>query len=394
MSRLLSIVLGTYNRLDQLRNCIESIGAQTDTRHRIYVSDAGSTDGTVEYLKSIASKTIRPILTNQRVGQARAYNEVFDRIDTPFVCWLSDDNEVVNHGLDVAVRVLEKHSRIGMIGLKVKDLQGPFVDAPYGGGISSIGILNVNQGLLPTHVLRAVGGFSETFRDYGIDPDLTGKVLFSGWDIALTKQVALHHYRNWSTEKGSPESIKMKKVQKRAVWMYSAKYGPYASVGVRHSIKKRFFLEMQRIWPRRLYINTQEPFMGMLPRDLYNLFNGRYISLFDLWFARGCDHYLVQHCPKHLLPVDLPGDPPPFADSPSVAADSNGLAELRRALAQEAEKVAELTTKFEEVSEQLEREKQIKEEIEAKARKLARRYKERIAELEAAPPQGRHVTAG
>ena len=367
MSPVLSIVLGTYNRLDQLRKCIESISAQTSVPHTIYISDAGSTDGTVEYLKSIRSKTVKPVLVGRKTGQAKAYNEVFDAIETPFVCWLSDDNEVVNNGLDVAVKILKEHPRIGMVGLKVKDLQGPFIDAPYGGGISSIGILNVNQGVLPTHVLKAVGGFGEAFRDYGIDPDLTAKVLFSGWDIALTKRVAIHHYRNWSTEKGTPEFQKMKVVQKRAVWMYSAKYGPYHAIGVRYALKRRLFAELQRIWPKRLYINEQAPFLGFLPRDLFNLFNGRYISLFDLAFSAGCEHYLTQHCPKRLLPRELPQDPPPFAsDSAAVPDDAPN---IHKQLKREWAKTAALTAQVEALSLQLAQEKRIRQE--AKARKRA-----------------------
>ena len=384
MSPVLSIVLGTYNRFAQLKNCIESIEAQTSTPHIVYVSDAGSTDGSVEYLTSIASSWLIPVLTGEKMGQARAYNEVFDRVDTPFVCWLSDDNEVVNHGLDVAVRALQKHPRFGMIGLKVRDLQGPFTDAPYGGGISSIGILNVNQGVLPTHVLQSVGGFSEAFRDYGIDPDLTGKVLFSGWDIALTKTVAIHHFRNWSTQKGTPEYVKMKRVQKRAVWMYSAKYGPYAAVGLRHSFKKRLFALLQKIWPKRLYINEQRRFLTALPRDLFNLFNGRFISLWDPLFTAGCEHYLVQHCPRALLPAELPDDPPSFADdAPAAAAstDPASVAELRRSAARDARRVEELKDLVQVQVEKVNLAKQVKQEIETKARERSARDAERIAEL-------------
>lgn len=352
----LSIVLGTYNRLDQLRNCVESIQAQTSIAHIIYISDAGSTDGTVEYLMSIKSSVVRPVLMGRRTGQARAYNDVFDIVDTPFVCWLSDDNVIVNHGLDLAVSALQKHPRLGMVGLKVKDLQGPFTDAPYGGGISTIGILNVNQGVLPTHVLQALGGFSETFRDYGIDPDLTARVLFSGWDIALTKQIGIHHYRNWSTVKGSPEHKKMKMTQKRAVWMYSAKYGPYYSVGIRHSIKRRLFAAMQRLWPRRLYINTAERFLGMLPRDLFNLFNGRFITLFDPIFTAGLDHHLVQHCPIRLLPPELPPDPPEFMNDQvgaSTAKLEQELADVRNKLRLKSARLDEVKARLNRTTEEL-----------------------------------------
>ena len=86
-----------------------------------------------------------------------------------------------------------------MVGLKVRDVGGPSVAAPYIGGISPIGILNVNQGLLRTDFLRKVGSFSETFGFYGIDPGLTAMVLYSGHDVVYTKKS-----RCTTTAPGSP----------------------------------------------------------------------------------------------------------------------------------------------------------------------------------------------
>src|SRR3954470_16789357 len=101
-----SVVLGTLNRLDILKRCIDSIVAQTRTPSVVYVTDAGSTDGTVEYLESIASERLVPVLVGKRLGQARAYNDVFAALTTPYVVWISDDNAIVNHGFDVAVKIL------------------------------------------------------------------------------------------------------------------------------------------------------------------------------------------------------------------------------------------------------------------------------------------------
>src|SRR5215217_5155079 len=106
-SARLSVVVGTYNRLSSLKRCVESVFAQTRTPAILYVTDAGSTDGTVEYLQQIASDRVIPILVGQRLGQARAYNDVFAIVRTPYVAWISDDNEIVNHGLDVAVEILD-----------------------------------------------------------------------------------------------------------------------------------------------------------------------------------------------------------------------------------------------------------------------------------------------
>ena len=47
---VLTVVLGTLNRAEQLKATVNSIFEQTTTPTRVYVTDAGSTDETIEYL--------------------------------------------------------------------------------------------------------------------------------------------------------------------------------------------------------------------------------------------------------------------------------------------------------------------------------------------------------
>jgi GT2 family glycosyltransferase len=304
----LSVVLGTLDRLDRLKRCIDSVLAQTQTPTRVYATDAGSTDGTVEYLQSIRSPLVEPVLVGRKLGQARAYNDVFERIETPFVCWLSDDNEVVNHGLDVAVAILDAKPEIGLVGLKVRDVVGPFVSAPYIGGVSSIGVLNVNQGVLRTRVLRDVGMFSERFRDYGIDPDLTTKVLFSGHQIAYTRVVAIHHYRDWGPDKDSPAFAKQMERQRQYQALYSKKYEALTRFSLAYELKRAAWRVGRRILG--LPLDGREPLLGQIPRDWHNVMSSRYISLLDGWRYRDESFHLVQQCPRRSRPPVLPVDPP------------------------------------------------------------------------------------
>jgi GT2 family glycosyltransferase len=306
----LSIVVGTYNRKEQICACVESIIAETKVPHRIFITDGGSTDGTTAYLESIASERVQPVFAGKLLGQAKAYNDVFAQVATPYICWLSDDNVVVSRGLDVAVRALEQNQRIGMLGLKIKDMRGPFTAAPYIGGISTLGILNVNQGVLRTSVLREVGGFSEVFRNYGIDPDLTAKVLFSGYDVAYTRKVALHHYRNWNSDRSSPEYKELVKKQERSLRLYKLKYARWMDdTGLRTRIKRRMLQWVKERSGNPQLVHSQKNFMGSLPRDWFNVLNGRYISIFDPLRCFGRDYHLLQRCPARRLPGSLPQDP-------------------------------------------------------------------------------------
>jgi GT2 family glycosyltransferase len=305
----LSIVVGTLDRLDQLRTCIESIGCETRTPHVVYVTDAGSVDGTVEYLKGSADTRIRPVLVGRRLGQARAYNDVFDQVSTPYVCWISDDNVIVDGGLDRAVEALRRDRRIGMYALKVQDKLGPFVDAPYIGGFSTLGILNVNQGVLPTEVLKQVGGFSEAFRDYGIDPDLTAKVLFTGRDVVYGRAVAIHHYRNWSVDKTSEAYQALQQKQKRGLALYEAKYNRLQKHDPIFEWKKRVWTRLQALLPGHLAPNGRERFLGLLPRDWKNTWNGRFISVLDPLLTLGRPFHLRQRLPARMSRTGCPPDP-------------------------------------------------------------------------------------
>jgi GT2 family glycosyltransferase len=303
----LSVVLGTFNRLASLERCLESILAETRTNVVVYVTDAGSNDGTQDYLKSLTDPRVRPLLVGRKLGQAKAYNDVFAMVETPYVAWLSDDNEVVDAGLDAAVRILDRQPRVGMVALKTKDVQGPFLGSVYLGGVSEIGVLNVNQGVLRTGVLREVGGFSETFGFYGIDPDLTAKVLYAGHDIVYTRQVALHHYRDWPTREGTPEHAELARHHALSLELYRRKWGGMAEGDGFWRGKRRFWAWFKKRLRGRYDENSTRPVLGGLWRDWNNVFLARHIRLADPLLSAGRDHHLRQRA----APRPLPPDPTP-----------------------------------------------------------------------------------
>ena len=303
----LAVVLGTFNRLDSLKRCVESIRRETRTPVQIHVADAGSTDGTQDWLKTQGD--LHAWFAGRRLGQAKAYNDVFRTLTTPYIAWLSDDNEVVEHGLDAAVAVLDRRREVGLVALKTKDVQGPFLGSVYIGGVSEIGVLNVNQGLLRTEAGAEVGWFSEAFGSYGIDPDLTAKVLYSGWDVVYTRRVCLHHYRDWATEEGTPEQAALARVHARSLELYRAKYAGFGRDDGGWKAKRRFWAWAKKRLHGRYDENRTRPVLGGLWRDWNNAFLARHISPFDPWLSLGRDFHLRQRARPRSLPADpAPGD--------------------------------------------------------------------------------------
>ncbi|HEX2528343.1 MAG TPA: NAD-dependent epimerase/dehydratase family protein [Geminicoccus sp.] len=292
----LTVVVGTCDRCGDLSDLLDSIEAHTHTPHLVVVSDAGSTDGTIEMLERRQQANLVVVREGERRGQAKALNEVFARVQTPYVCWVSDDNLITEGGLDDAVEILENDPGIGMVGLKVRDLVGPFIDAPYIGGIGVAGVLNVNQGVLPTTLLRELGGFDEELRDYGIDPDLTLRVLKAGRKVVFTKDVAILHRRGWPSDRNSPEAKRLAEKHERARKLLAAKHKDLGG-DIRGWKMKLFCWRAMRAVPvlrPRLNINAPRPLLGFIPRDWYNAFNARWVHPLDPLRTRRKKYHLVQ----------------------------------------------------------------------------------------------------
>lgn len=299
-------MVATYNRLDQLRQVIDSIVEGTQTAHELIVIDGGSTDGTIEYIQN--DPRVTPVLQGALLGTARCYNRVWRHVESRYSCWLSDDTEVVHGSLDAAVRILEAHPAIGMVGLKMKDTKGPGRDEAYRGGISEYGVLNCNHGVLRTSIARDVGFFNEGYRSYMIDPDLTASVLCAGHRVVMTRDVAVLHHREWAEREGPEIDAKV-----------ARDLGGIDNAGIYQ--EKFAFLAPTRTWPARLrarlvHYVARVLFLGASPdgrrlwlnrRDWVNLAGGRFISILDPILHLGLPYHLAQAIPERRLAS--PGNP-------------------------------------------------------------------------------------
>lgn len=298
----LAIVVGTHNRMADLQQLLDSVEAQTRTPFEIHVCDAGSTDGTVDWLHERATHDgrLRPVFDGERRGQATALNAIFRRLTTRWTCWLSDDNIVVNGGLDIAVQALSADPGLGMVGLKVRDLSGPFATAPYIGGITATGVLNINQGMLPTALLQDLGGFSETFGDYGIDADLTTRVLLAGRSVAMTRAVCLHHNRSWAAP-DTPEGIRLAERNGRYKALYMQIYKPLLGVSPSWVLRRLAWKALRLAAPGVLSLDAAGTLGGRPVRDWHNMIAGRFISLRQELRHPESPIHLVQRCPPDLV---------------------------------------------------------------------------------------------
>ena len=116
MTPLLSVIVPVYNTKKYLRECIDSILAQTYSNYELILVDDGSTDGSSEICDEYAQKNERVfvihkencgLLHTRKVGFAAAKGEYISYID-------SDDfiaadmyeymmSKIAEHNVDVAI---------------------------------------------------------------------------------------------------------------------------------------------------------------------------------------------------------------------------------------------------------------------------------------------------
>jgi glycosyltransferase involved in cell wall biosynthesis len=288
----LAVVVATYNRLEHLRRCLDSIAARTSTPHEVIVVDGGSTDGTREHLAQRSD--VRVIAQAGLLGLPQAYNEAWRQLDCEYTCWLSDDVELVADGLDLAVSVLDADTEVGMVGLKMRDTGE---DAKrYGGAISRYGILNCNHGVVRLDLLRDIGFFHEGYRAYMVDPDLTAAVLSAGATVVMTKPVVLLHDRAEPVRRAERESL-TDEAGDPAKALYTERYR-YLE-GARPSPLQPVVRAVLRVLLAG--VPPAATRFGLNRRDQYVLGSARFLSPLDPIRSARRQVHLAQRVPASLL---------------------------------------------------------------------------------------------
>jgi glycosyltransferase involved in cell wall biosynthesis len=117
---MVSIVIPTYEHLDFLKACVESIIAYTDlTRCEVVVVANGCTDGTVEYLKTLPPP-FRRLVYDQPLGYTAASNAGILEACGEYILLLNNDTvllpQVKNAWIELLIGPFRKDSKVGITG--------------------------------------------------------------------------------------------------------------------------------------------------------------------------------------------------------------------------------------------------------------------------------------
>jgi glycosyltransferase involved in cell wall biosynthesis len=143
MSRKLhvSVVMPSYNQAKFIQEAIDSVLSQNYEPLDLLVMDGGSTDGTVNILKSYGPKIA--FISQRDRGQSHAINQGLARVEGDVICWLNSDDMFTPNAIQTIVQVFTEN---------------PEIDFVYGKGwiIDETGRITEDAGVLPFDLWRLI----------------------------------------------------------------------------------------------------------------------------------------------------------------------------------------------------------------------------------------------
>jgi GT2 family glycosyltransferase len=131
----------SYNHAHFIRAAIDSVLSQNYPHLDLLVMDGGSTDGTLDILKSYGDKI--SFVSQKDKGQSDAINQGLARVQGDIVCWLNSDDLFTPQAIQAVVNAFEQH---------------PEVDFVYGNGwaIDENGGMLGDSGVLPFDLWKLI----------------------------------------------------------------------------------------------------------------------------------------------------------------------------------------------------------------------------------------------
>lgn len=190
----ISIVLGTYNRLQKLKDAVEgSLRSAGQLSVEVIVNDAGSSDGTVKWLKekAEADKRVRPIFTGRKTSFTEAFNSGLRMARGRTVVWMSDDIVPIGRAFKDMQDLMHGEdfhpSDMGAFPIRNSWGKGGFAVRKVGG------VMLPTVGCMFTETLRRYNGINSDYPFYAQDTELDYRVMRVGGKVRICSGARLDH---------------------------------------------------------------------------------------------------------------------------------------------------------------------------------------------------------
>lgn len=119
----LSVCIVTYQACALLRDCLNSLIAQTERAYELIVVDNGSQDGTIEMLSN-EFPAVRLVQNQDNLGYTRPMNQALQLATGHYLVQLNPDTLLQSSALDDLADFMDAHPEAGICGPKVTNPDG------------------------------------------------------------------------------------------------------------------------------------------------------------------------------------------------------------------------------------------------------------------------------
>ena len=229
----LAVVILNYNGIKLIEKFLPSVIKFTPNKYNIYIIDNGSTDGSVEFIKS-NFKRINVLELYKNYGYAKGYNIGLKKINDDILCLLNNDIEVTEKWTEEIMIQFKNEKETVVIQPKMKDsnkrdyfdyagASGGFLDRygyPYCNGRIYNKIEKDNNQynkinnifwacgacfFVRNSVFKKFGGFDEIFWAHFEEIDLCWRFQNSGYKISFNPNSTIYHVNAGTLNSDDPK---------------------------------------------------------------------------------------------------------------------------------------------------------------------------------------------
>jgi len=300
---MISLCIPTYNRLPDLKRCLNSIIGKFDGYpYEVIIADGGSKDGTIEYVKELNDDHVKLIEQGKLTGITKAYNESFRIADGDYIYIGNDDTILFPKIFIKACKLMDKYEQIGLVAPKDQETRH--------GNLPGVTLkLRQYWALLSKfHIFRAsalkeINYYDEKLRSYYTDDDSCLSVLTSGYTIAFTREVGMIHYRipDRSVNIARAKNQDSKNVEKELRYL-KTKWKMLKNV-IEEYLKSSSFKSYKSLYCAhicsKIYHST--PLQLVTSKGLYDFLLERSVVFKDKKYDKLDDFYLMQRYPEEII---------------------------------------------------------------------------------------------
>ncbi len=210
-----SIIVLTYNGIEDTQLCLESVVSHTHVAHEIIVVDNASSDGTPDYLRSFAAEhpNVRLVLNDENLGFSGGNNLGMAISRGRYVVLLNNDTVVTDGWVSRMIDAVERAPGVGLVGPRSNCVSGPqlvhpvpyrdldamhayatrFTEAHLGQAEGSLRLVGFCL-MVTREVIDTIGGLDERYgRGNFEDDDWCLRAHLHGFGACIAHDVFIHH---------------------------------------------------------------------------------------------------------------------------------------------------------------------------------------------------------